>query len=160
VSDAADADADADAVDHRALAATYFNRAWDLIDTDSRSPEQDRDLLATALASRLHWIEAGGAPRNLAVADWQVAHAASLVGLPDTARTFAQAAADRAEAEDLPLWLKASMHEGLARAHAAARDRAGYEREAQRSRDLLAQVDDAEDRDVILGQLASIPAPD
>jgi hypothetical protein len=153
-------DAAADAVDHQALAATYFNRAWDLIDTHPRSPEQDRDLLATAFASRLHWVEAGGTPANLAVADWQVAHAASLVGLTDTAMTFAQAAVERAENDDLPLWLRASMHEGLARAHAAAQDRVGYDREAGRSRELLADVDDPEDRDLILGQLASIPVPD
>jgi hypothetical protein len=146
-------------IDHRGLAMAYFNRAWGLIDAADRTPEQDRDLLAAAFASRQHWVDAGGTPQNLAIADWQVAHAASLAGLADTALVFASAAVDRAESADLPLWMQASGREGLARAHAAAGDRAGYDREAARARELLAAVEDTEDRDLISSQLASIPVP-
>jgi hypothetical protein len=146
--------------DHRGLAVAYFGRAWDLIDAAERTPEQDRDLLAAAFASRQHWVDAGGTAQNLAVSDWQVAHAASLAGLADTALLFARAAVERSESDDLPLWMQASGHEGLARAHAAAGDRSSYEREAARARELLAQVDDTEDRDLISSQLASIPVPD
>jgi hypothetical protein len=81
-------------------------------------------------ASRQHWIEAGGTAENLTVADWQIAHAASL-----------------------------SAHEGLARANAAAGDHAGYEREAARTRTLIEAVSDADDRALVESQLASITAP-
>jgi hypothetical protein len=147
-------------IDHRGLAVAYFNRAWTLIDATDRTAEQDLDLLATACASRQHWVDAGGTAQNLAIADWQVAHAASLAGLADTALAFANAAVDRAESGDLPVWMQASAHEGLARAHAAAGDRAGYDREAARTTELLATVDDAEDRDLVTSQLASIQVPD
>lgn len=145
--------------EHRELAVRYFNAAWDLIDKTDRSADDDRDMLGLALASRQHWIEAGGTAENLAVSDWQVAHAASLSGLPDTAMRFATAAVQRAEATGLPAWLRASTHEGLARAHAAAGDRAGYDREADLTRKLLAEVDDTESRDLVAGQLDSITAP-
>jgi hypothetical protein len=147
--------------EHRSLAASYFNAAWDLIDVADRTPAQDRDMVTLALASRQHWIEAGGAAKNLAISDWQVAHTASLAGLADLALSFAHACVERVESEDLPTWLVASAHEGLARAHAAAGDRPSYEREAQRCRDLLAQVDDgdADDRALIQSQLDAIPAP-
>jgi hypothetical protein len=147
-------------IDHRGLAVTYFNRAWDLIDTPDRTAEQDRDLLAAAFASRQHWVDAGGTQQNLAVSDWQVAHTASLAGLADTALAFASAAVDRSESADLPVWMQASAHEGLARAHAAAGDRDGFDREAARTRELLTSVDDPEDRDLVSSQLASIPIPD
>jgi hypothetical protein len=147
-------------IDHRGLAVSYFNRAWELIDASDRTAEQDRDLLAAAFASRQHWVDAGGTAQNLAVSDWQVAHAASLAGLPDTAMAFASAALERTEAHDLPVWMQASGHEGMARAYAAAGDRSGYDREAARTTELLATVDDAEDRDLISSQLASIPVPD
>jgi hypothetical protein len=137
-------------VDHRALAAGYFNRAWDLIDLEARNPEQEQEMLTLAFAARQHWIEAGGTAENLITSDWQVAHVASLAGLSDLALRFARAAASRAETADVPLWLKASTHEGLARAHAAAGDRESYQREARLTRELL---------DAIAGQLASIPAP-
>jgi hypothetical protein len=145
--------------DHRALAAGYFNAAWELVDLPVRTPAQDRDMVTLAFASRQHWIEADGTAQNLAVADWQVAHTASLAGLADVALVFARAAVERADSEDVPTWLVASAHEGLARAHAAAGDRASYEQEAQRCRDLLAQVDDDENRALVQSQLDAIPPP-
>jgi hypothetical protein len=51
------------------------------------------------------------------------------------------------------------MCEGMARAHAAAGDRAGYERFVAQAHELLAQVDDDEDRELIESQLATIPPP-
>jgi hypothetical protein len=147
--------------DHRALAIGYFNAAWDLIDAAARTPAQDQEMLSIAMASRQHWVEAEDSAENLIVADWQVAHAASLAGLSDTALSFARSAVDRAADNDtdLPTWLKASVHEGMARAHACAGDAVGYEREAAVTRKLLDAVDDADDRELVAGQLASITAP-
>lgn len=149
-------------VDHRSLAIEYFNGAWDLIDAKSRTAEEDRQMVTLAFASRQHWQQAlakqaTGTAENLVVADWQVAHVASLVGLADLALLFAQSAVDGAKAAEVPLWLNASAHEGLARAHATAGDREGYEREARLTRELLDAVADQEDKDLITGQLASIP---
>lgn len=149
--------------DHRALAVSYFNAAWDLIDTPSRTPEQDQEMLDLALASRQHWREAEGhTPANLIVADWQVAHAASLAGQAETALCFAQSAivlADDHEGE-IPAWLMASVHEGMARAHATAGNRDGYEREAAVARMFLAGIGEDEDSKPIAEQLASIVSPE
>jgi hypothetical protein len=146
-------------VDHRSLAVGYFNAAWDLIDMQDRTTEQDLEMLANACASRQHWSQAGGSARNLVIADWQVAHAASVAGLPDVAVRFAAAAVHRAEASDVPDWLVASAHEGLARAYAAAGDAAAYEQEATTTRDLLATAQPGENRDLVASQLAGIAAP-
>jgi hypothetical protein len=143
--------------EHRSQAAAYFNAAWDLIDTESRTAAQDRDMLTLAFASRQHWVEAGGTAENLAVSDWQIAHVASQIGLPDLAMGFARAAVDRAEANDVPTWMKASAHEGLARAHAGAGDLDGYTYEADLTRALLEKVADPEDRTLVETQLGSIP---
>ena len=53
-------------------------------------------MLAVAAASRQHWVDANGTDENLAVADWQVAHTASLAGFADVALSYAKAAVDRA----------------------------------------------------------------
>ena len=145
--------------DHRELAASYFNSTWELIDLPTRTPEQDRDMVTSALASRQHWAEAGGADKNLAISDWQVAHAASLAGWPDMAKSFATAAYDRARAASLPAWLRASTAEGMARAAACAGDKAAFHKFAAEARELLTLVDDDEDRKLIESQLASIPLP-
>jgi hypothetical protein len=145
--------------EHQVQAIAYFNAAWDLIDASERSAEEDRDMLTLAAASRQHWIDAGGTAEKLTVADWQIAHAASQLGLADVALVFARAAVDRAESNDLPTWLKASAHEGLARAHATAGDRASFTYEADLARALLEKVADPEDKALVETQLASIPAP-
>lgn len=144
---------------HRALAVGYFNAAWELIDSTSRTPAQARDMLTTAFASRRHWIDAGGTTENVVVADWQVAHAASLAGFPDVAEEFSTAAYDAARDEGLAPWLLASTAEGRARARAGVGDRDGFTRYAAEARDLLIQVDDEEDRRLIESQLAAIPSP-
>ena len=143
---------------HIAFAKAAFNGAWDLIETPDRSVDDDRQMLTLAFASRWHWGEAGSA-ENKTIADWQVAHVASLVGEPSLALRYAQSAYDAARSNDLPDWLRASTAEGLARAHASAGDRASYEVYAAEARQLVEQLDDEEDRELILGQLAAIPVP-
>jgi len=148
-----------DDTNHRSLAVVYFNGTWDLIDATTRTPDQDLEMLTRAFASRQHWIEAGGTDQNIAIADWQVAHAASLAGFTDVADAFSTAAYDRARAAALPTWMQASTAEGRARACAAMHDIAGYEKYAAETRDLLDKVTDLEDRQLVESQLQSIPAP-
>ncbi len=142
----------------RRLAVALFNRTWELLEQADRSPADDRDLLASALASRLHW-QGVGTDENYAAGDWLVAHVASRLGHADLALDFASAAYERVVAADPPVetWLLASTMEGLSRAHDTAGHEAERDRWAAQSRKVLATVADAEDRDLIAGQLASIP---
>ncbi len=142
--------------EHRSIGVLLFNGAWDLIDKPDRSPDDDAEMLLRAMASRWHWGRAGG-PEEWATGDWQVAHAASLAGLPDLARLFASRALDAAERHGWTGWRLASAHEGMARACAASGDRAGRDRHVARAKDALAAEEDAESRDLVESQLATIP---
>ena len=147
---------DLDPATRRALAVSLFNRTWELLEAE-RDDAGDRLVLATALASRLHW-EGIGTDENYAVADWLVAHVASRLGHAGLALDFAAAAHQRAtEAESLPLWLVASTQEGMARAHAVAGHDEERDRWAEDARTTLADVDDTEDRELIESQLATVP---
>ena len=145
--------------DARRLGIAYYNAAWELAERPGRTPEEDRLMLATAMASLLHWQEAGGTETNLAVGEWQVAHMAARAGFTDVAQAFAVAAYERARAAELPTWLQASTAEGRARAAAAAGDRASYEQFAAETATLLTRIDDEEDRRLIESQLTSISFP-
>lgn len=57
----------------RSLAVRLFNRTWELLENPARGDAGDREMLATAMASRLHW-EGIGTDENLAAGDWLVAH--------------------------------------------------------------------------------------
>ncbi|HUV48332.1 MAG TPA: hypothetical protein VMX11_05090 [Actinomycetes bacterium] len=141
--------------DQRALAVQYYNQSWDLIDKSGRSPADDRRLLMLAIASRALWDDIGGDEQWI-TGDWQVAHVAALTGHASLSLEFAAAAYERATTADVPLWLKASTCEGLARAHAAAGHAAERDAWVVKARELLERVDDPDDRAVIEGQLATV----
>ncbi|MCZ3388434.1 MAG: hypothetical protein LH645_04785 [Actinomycetia bacterium] len=139
----------------RGLAVQCYNQTWDLIDQVARTPADDRQMLTLAMASRALWDDIG-ADEQWITGDWQVAHVAALTGHPDLSLDFAAAAYERASNADVPLWLRASTCEGLARAHAAAGHEAERDAWALKARELLEQVDDADDRALIEGQLATV----
>jgi len=141
----------------RDRAVEYFNAAWTLIDSPDRSAEQERQMFVFACASRQLWSEVGG-PAEIATGDWQIAHVAAVTGHDDLALEFANAAYELASESEVPVWLVASTCEGLARAHAVAGHRAEKDAWIVRARELLAKVDDIEDRELIESQIASIPS--
>ncbi len=136
----------------RALAVRLFNETWHRLEATPPDPQ----ALQTAMASRLHW-DGIGADEQLVVGDWLVAHVASRLGYADLALDYASAAHERAMDGQVPLWLVASVQEGMARAHAAAGHDEERDKWAADARQTLAAVDDDEDRELIESQLASIP---
>ena len=140
----------------RALATSLYAEAWKLAEASSRTVEDDRRMLTCAFASRLHW-EGIGTDLNLAIGDWMIAHVASCLGYADVALAFATAAYERTSRVEMPAWMKASAAEGMARAHAAASDATERDRYLTEARAGLEAIDDAEDRELIAGQIATVP---
>jgi hypothetical protein len=113
-------------------------------------------MLVTACAAFMHW-DAVGTEENRAIADWQIAHVASLLGYGDLALVHATSALRRVRAAGLPGWLHASALEGLARAHAAAGNRAERDSYLKQAIEAVAVVTDAEERELISSQIATVP---
>jgi hypothetical protein len=140
----------------RQEAVAAFNRAWELIELAERTPADEEEMLGAAFTSRWLWELVGG-DEQCAVGDWQVAHVASLLGYADLSLRWARRALERVEQNGWTDWRLASAYEGVARACAAGGDWAESEHWSQRCRQVLAGLDDEEDRDLIASQLASIP---
>ena len=140
----------------RQVARQLFNKAWELIDCQDRTAEQDRMMLVTSCAAFLHW-DAVGTEENRAIADWQIAHVASLLGYGDLALSHATSALSRVRGAGLPAWLHASVLEGLARAHAAAGNQAERDSYLKQAIEAVAAVTDAEERKLISAQIATVP---
>lgn len=140
----------------REFAVAAFNATWALIERTDRTADDDLAMLLAAMASRWHWDAAGGSEqwRN---GDWQVAHVASLLGFGDLALRFAERTLRSALEEGLDGWALASAHEGMARAYATLGDVEGRRRHVAEAEAALAREADEEDREVIAGQLASVP---
>ncbi len=141
----------------RELAKRLFNSTWELIETADRTPGQDRLMLVTACASWLHW-DAVGTVENRAIADWQIAHVASLLGYGELALAHATASYELTRSANLPDWMHASALEGLARAHAAAGNEAERDAYLRLASEALAVVTEPEERELIASQIATVPA--
>jgi len=161
VSDATTAPvADLDAAAHRRLGVDLFNYTWTLIEKADRTPEETDEMIHAAHASRFHWSRAGTTV-NLGRGEWQIARVYCVLGRAEPALwhagrclAYAEAAAAAGETEawDLP-----SAYEAMARANAVARDIATATSWRDRAREALAAINGADDREVIEGDLATLP---
>jgi hypothetical protein len=132
------------ALAHRHFSVECFNRTWKLMDTPTRTPEDDDAMVLAAAASLWHWTQrADCTERNLSVGHWQVSRAYALLGRREEAMWHAERCL--AHSEHLPPFYLAYAHEAVARAALAAAD-AGRLRDhlEQARRHAAAVTDDAE----------------
>jgi hypothetical protein len=145
-------------MDERQLAVDLFNRTWKLLELTERSSAQDDELVHCAHASRYHWI-AAGTTINAARGEWQCSRVYAVLGRPEPALHHARRCLELVrEADDREDWDEPFAHEALARAHAVAGDAAAARRSLEQARAGAERIADAEDRDLVLADLATIPA--
>lgn len=149
-----------DAAAHRRLAVDFFNHTWTLIRKADRTPAETDEMIHAAHASRYHWSKAGTTV-NLARGEWQCSRVYAVLGRAEPALwharrcvDYAAAAAATGEAES---WDVPSSYEAMARALAVAGDRQAAEEWRVRAQASLASVAEAEDRQVIEEDLATLP---
>ena len=140
----------------RQLAADLFNLVWTLLEQTGRTTEDDDRMVHAAHASRYHWGQVGG-PQQLAIGEWQCARVYSVLGRAEPALHHARRCLEIATEGDVPDWLVASAHEGMARAYAVAGQRESALASRAAAETALAKVTDAEDRQVVQDDLASLP---
>lgn len=139
--------------DHRSIAVSTYNACWDLFES-VRSTEDDRNLLSLAFTSRYHWLQAGSVMQWV-VADWMVSRCAAAIGEGTLSMTFAKSALAGIP-QDAPAWMRASMHEGMARACVAIGDDVGRAQHIAKARKILASEPSQEDREMIESQIATV----
>jgi hypothetical protein len=147
-----------DADTHRRLAVDLFNHVWTLLETEDRSQEQDDEMVHAAHASCWHWAQTGDAklPQRLAVGEWQCSRVYAVLGRPDAALHHAGRCVAIAEGAELEAWVLASAYEAMARAAMVAGDTAELGRWRDRAREAADRIDDAEQRQVIDADLATL----
>jgi hypothetical protein len=143
---------------HRQLGVDLFNHAWTLMRLPERTPEQDDELIHAAHASRHHWGEVG-TPANLARGEWQVSRVYATLrraepALHHAGRCLAYCEASPEELED---WDLPFAYEALARANAVAGNAVDAEHFARKARELGERIGDAEDREQLEADLATLP---
>jgi DNA-binding transcriptional MerR regulator len=149
---------DLDLTTRRALAVGLFNYTWTLLENPKRTREQDDEMVHAAHASRYHWGEVGDAV-NLARGEWQVSRVYSVLGRGEPAMFHARRCLEinESNASGREDWDLGSAYEALARAHAVAGDRVASDEWRARATAELTGIADAEDRQVLEQDLATLP---
>ena len=139
--------------DDRSIAIYCYNRAQDLYHS-IRTTEQDQEMLEMALTSKTHWQLVGG-PQEFAMSDWMVSRVYVLLKDPALAIEYALGSLVH-DQEGFPTWLKASVFEGVARAHKYARNDSEFLRFRGLAVDALSLETDLEDKKFIMQQIQEL----
>jgi DNA-binding transcriptional MerR regulator len=145
-----------DAQTQKALAASLFNRVWELLEQADRTPSDDDEMVNAAHASRLLWSTIGDA-QNFAIGDWQISRVYAVLGRSEPAVFHARRCLEHATLVEGQPWLLASAYEGLARAYAVAGDRAAASEWKAKAEARLREVEDADDREIVERDIATLP---
>jgi hypothetical protein len=140
---------------HRKLGADLFNRTWTLLEKADRTADEDALMIHTAHASAYHWLQVG-APENFARSHWQCSRVYSMLGRAEPAIYHAALVLDVCERHGIGDFDLASGYEAMARAYAVAGDATESARWLGLARAAAGGIAEADDRDVLLGDLATI----
>ena len=141
---------------HKYFSADCFNKTWDNMDKDGgRSTEENMEMLHTAIASLWHWTQRDDVtPRNLSIGYWQVSRVYCLIKQPNNARRYGLLALEYAK--NLSPFLKGYAYETLARAEMIANNRVIMKVYLDKAREILAQINDEEDRQALAKDLDAL----
>lgn len=149
-------DGTVDSAQHREMAVELFNDVWTLLERADRTPAEDDLMVHAAHASRYHWGQVGGTEQK-AVGEWQCSRVYAVLGRGEPSLHHAQRAIAIAQNGDVPDWVEASAMEAVARASAVCGDESAARRWAAAAMAAAAEIEDPEDREVVMSDLATLP---
>jgi hypothetical protein len=141
---------------HRRTGVDLFNHVWSLLENPGRTPAEDDEMLHAAHASRHHWAQIG-APVNLARGEWQISRVYSVLGRPEGARYHAQRSLEICQANGIGDFDLAFAYEALARAVSLGGSREEVQHYLGLARQAAEQIAEADDREILLKDLKTIP---
>jgi len=147
-----------DPATRRKLAVDLFNHTWTLLETADRTPEQDDEMTHAAHASRYHWGEIeDGQPVHLARGEWQCSRVYAVLGRAEPALWHAGRCLAIVESAGIADFDLAAAYEAMARASLAAADLEAVAAWKARATAALDGIADKDDREIIEGDLATLP---
>ena len=146
-----------DAEDRRTLAVATFNRVWEFLALPIRTQAEVDEMIHAAHVSCHVWSQVG-APANVARGEWQCAQVYATLGRAEPALWHARRCLELTEAggEGFEDWDLPGAQQAMAHAHLAAGELEEARRRAALARAGAARIEDAEDRELIEGQIAEL----
>lgn len=136
---------------HRKTPKQCFNKTWDYLEKENRTPDDDRQMLILSHASRYHWGMIGDA-ESLAVGEWQISRVYADLKQAEFSLLFAKSSLELVIKNNLTQLLP-SAYEGIARAYAIARQPQLVRDYIVKARKELDSIRDEEDKKIYAGQI-------
>jgi len=106
---------------HKYFSVQCFNQAWDLIDKEDRTAQEDEEMVLLTLASAWHWRQRPDCtPVNKSVGYWQTSRIYAILGQAGNARRYGQLCLSASQGDNIPPFYLGYAYEALARAEKAA----------------------------------------
>ena len=145
-----------DPPERRRLGIQLFNYTWTLLEQEDRSERESDRMIDAAHASRFCWEEVGE-PVHHARGEWQISRAYAATGRAEPALHHAGRCLELCDAHGLGGFDLAYAYEALARGHGLAGDGAAAAACAAQAQRAARDIAETEDRELLLGDLATLP---
>ena len=149
--------ADEVALWQRRLASQANNRAWTLAEQQSRSADEDEEMLQAAHAA-MHFWKIVGDEKNRAHAAQLVAHAYALLKLPNPASYFLAKSQPVLLSDQAMPWERAMAHAVAANVAAAKGDHWAHREHYRKAEELAAALPER-NRNIMQATLSVVPPP-
>ncbi len=140
---------------HEQFSKSCFQQAWELIETENRSFDDDLQMITLAHASLFHWSRRDDVTQtNLAVANWLLSRIYCLVDDADRALEYAYRSQELSVS--LAAFYRGYAKEAVGRALNLAGEREASRREIELARQIAETIEDVDDRVMLLTDLETI----
>jgi catechol 2,3-dioxygenase-like lactoylglutathione lyase family enzyme len=140
---------------HDYFSAHCYNSAWDLIDKNERTPDEDIEMISRAHASLWHWNQRPDCTdTNRSIGYWQLSRVYALANQPENARQYGQLCLKFSSKEE-PVF-RGFAFEALARAEMVAGNIPKMAEYLSLAREYAGRVPDLEDRQILENDLDKI----
>lgn len=142
----------------RRFAIECNNRAWRLSEQRARSRAEDAEMLHAAHAAAFHWSKVG-TELNKSRATMLLAHVHALLGIGQSAKSYASQAFEYVLSHESPPWEVAFAHAVLSNAASAAGDHVLHAKHYDIAAKLGAALQDPEERAIFDATYNVVPQP-
>ncbi len=141
---------------HKAFAAGYNGKVWELLEKSQRSEEDNIRMLHFAHASCAHWLEAGTGVHHQR-GEWMISRVNSELGFHEAALRHAEICQRLTEdyADEMADFDLAYAYEAMARAYAAGNDRKKALQFIKKAETAGGRIANSQDRKIFQGDLNS-----
>lgn len=142
---------------HEQLSAQCFNKAWEFLEKETRTPAEDEEMLRTSMASCWHWTQREDCTdQHLSIAYWQLSRIHAVLGRRNEAHRYAELCLAAAHGEDVAPFALAWAYEALARAESAGSNEDKKNAYIVQAKEAAEAMDDADNKKMLFDELAAI----